>query len=115
MPRGKATTIGFLGAAVGAIIVCLGYTAFYFELPLPNGSTAQILDVFDYVTNSVLMPIIALISCILFGWVLKPSWVTDEAELDGQKFYFKRMFFALIRYVAPILLVILLIQSALGL
>ena len=115
MPRGKATTIGFLGAAVGAIVVCLGYTAFYFELPLPNGSTAQILDVFDYVTNSVLMPIIALISCILFGWVLKPSWVTDEGEADGQKFYFKRMFFALIRYVAPILLVILLIQSALGL
>ena len=61
------------------------------------------------------MPIIALISCILFGWVLKPSWVTDEGEADGQKFYFKRMFFALIRYVAPILLVILLIQSALGL
>lgn len=115
MPRGKATTIGFLGAAAGAIIVCLGYTAFYFELPLPNGSTAQILDVFDYVTNSVLMPIIALISCVLFGWVLKPSWVTDEGEADGQKFYFKRMFFALIRYVAPILLVILLIQSALGL
>ena len=47
--------------------------------------------------------------------MLKPSWVTDEGEADGQKFYFKRMFFALIRYVAPILLVILLIQSALGL
>lgn len=113
--RKKTTLVSFLIAAVGAVVVCMGYTCFYFELPLPNGSTAQILDLFDYITNSVLMPIIALISCILFGWVLKPSWVTDEGEIDGHKFYFKRMFGVLIRYIAPILLIILLIQSALGL
>ena len=113
--RKKMTLVGFIGAAIVAVIVCMGYTNFYFELTLPNGSTAQILDLFDYITNSVLMPIIALISCILFGWVLKPSWVTDEGEVDGNKFYFKRMFRVLIRYIAPILLIILLIQSALGL
>ena len=113
--RKKMTVIGFIGAAIVSTIVCMGYTNFYFELTLPNGSTAQILDLFDYITNSVLMPVIALISCILFGWVLKPSWVIEEGEVDGNKFYFKRMFRVLIRYIAPILLIILLIQSALGL
>ena len=31
----------------------------YFELPLPNGSTAQLLDVMDYTSNSFLMPFIS--------------------------------------------------------
>lgn len=113
--RKRVTLVCTLIAAVGAIVVCLGYNVFYFELALPNGSTAQILDLFDYVTNSVLMPIIALVSCILFGWVLKPNWVTDEAETGGAKFYLKGLFRVMIRYIAPILLAVLLIQSALGL
>ncbi len=112
--RKGVTLVCTLIAAVGAIVVCLGYNVFYFELTLPNGSTAQILDLFDYVTNSVLMPIIALVSCILFGWVLKPSWVIDEAQEGGAKFYLKGMFRVMIRYIAPILLAVLLIQSALG-
>ena len=113
--RKKVTVICTLVAAAVAVIVCLGYNVFYFELTLPNGSTAQILDLFDYVTNSVLMPIIALITCILFGWVLKPSWVTDEAEAGGAKYYLKHLYRVMIRYIAPILLIILLVQSALGL
>ena len=34
----------------------MGYNVLYFELPLPNGSTAQLLDVMDYISNSFLMP-----------------------------------------------------------
>jgi NSS family neurotransmitter:Na+ symporter len=43
-----------------SIIVCLGYSVFYFELRLPNGSVGQLLDVMDYISNSFLMPLIAL-------------------------------------------------------
>ena len=43
-------------------VIALGYSKFYFELPLPNGSVGQLLDLMDYVSNSVMMPFIALLS-----------------------------------------------------
>lgn len=50
-------------------VIALGYSVFYFEVQLPNGSTAQLLDIMDYISNSVMMPLIALLSTILIGWV----------------------------------------------
>ncbi|MBD9237767.1 MAG: hypothetical protein EGR20_23510 [Alistipes onderdonkii] len=57
-------------------IIALGYSIFYFEVQLPNGSAAQLLDIMDYVSNSVMMPFIALLSTILIGWIMTP-------ELEG--------------------------------
>ena len=48
-------------------VIALGYSVFYFELPLPNGSVGQLLDRMDYISNSVMMPFIALLSTILIG------------------------------------------------
>ena len=44
MTRTKAGIIEGLIALVGGIVVCLGYNKLYFEFKLPNGATAQILD-----------------------------------------------------------------------
>ena len=57
---------------ITAVLICLGYNVFYFELPLPNGSTAQLLDVMDYLSNSFLRPFISLLTSILIGWVVGP-------------------------------------------
>ena len=46
---------------VTAVLICLGYNALYFELPLPNGSTAQLLDVMDYISNRYVVPVVMLI------------------------------------------------------
>lgn len=45
---------GLIGvySLVTAVLICLGYNVLYFELPLPNGSTGQLLDVMDYISNS---------------------------------------------------------------
>ncbi len=94
-----------------ATIVCLGYNVFYFDLTLPNGSVGQILDVFDYLSNNCLMPIGALLTCILVCWVVKPKTVIDEIEHGCEKFGRKGLYTVMIRYIAPILLVILLISS----
>ncbi len=94
-----------------ATIVCLGYNVFYFDLTLPNGSVGQILDVFDYLSNNCLMPIGALLTCIMVGWVVKPKTVIDEIEHGCEKFGRKGLYTVMIRYIAPILLVILLISS----
>jgi len=109
--RKKAAAIETVIALVGGIVVCLGYNKWYFELPLPNGATAQILDVMDYISNNCLMPIVAIGTCILIGWVVKPKWIIDEVEKSGCKFGRRGLYVVMVRYIAPVLLVILLLKS----
>lgn len=109
--RKKATLlISAIGMAV-AVIVCLGYNIFYFEVTLPNGTVGQILDVIDYISNSFLMPLISLLTCILIGWVVKPEWVISEVEKSGHSFGRKKLYAVMIRYIAPVVMVILFLKS----
>ncbi len=66
------------------------------------------LDFFDFISNSVLMPIVALITCIFVGYVLKPKTLIVEAEECGNKFKAKRLFTVVIKYIAPICIVLIL-------
>lgn len=109
--RRKSAIITTVYAVVMGLVVCLGYNVFYFELKLPNGAVAQILDLMDYISNSVLMPIVALVTCILIGWVVKPKVITDEVKKGGYKFGREFIYKAMIKFIAPILLFILLLQS----
>lgn len=98
-------------AAITAVIVCLGYNVFYFEMPLPNHSIGQILDVVDYISNSFLMPLISFLTCIFIGWVIKPQWIIQEMEASGDVFTRKKLYAFMIRYVAPVIMFILFLQS----
>ena len=102
------TVVAFLA---GGIVVCLGYNKWYFELPLPNGTVAQILDIMDYISNNCLMPVVAIATCILIGWIIKPKFIIDEVEKTGCKFGRKGLYVVMIRFIAPVLLLILLLQS----
>ncbi|MDO5551717.1 MAG: sodium-dependent transporter [Lachnospiraceae bacterium] len=103
--------IGILSAGA-AIIICLGYNIFYFELPLPNGQTAQLLDLMDYISNSFLMPLISFLTCIFVGWVVKPAWICEEMEASGHPFRRKKLYTFMIRYAAPVIMAVLFMQSA---
>ena len=92
-------------------ITALGYSIFYFEVQLPNGSVGQLLDIMDYVSNSVMMPFIALLSTLLLGWVVTPNYVVDEMERNGETFHRKKLYCIMIRFVAPFLMLILFLQS----
>lgn len=111
MTRTKAAALETGIALVGGVIVCLGYNKLYFEIKLPNGASAQVLDIMDYISNNLLMPLVAIGTCILIGWVLKPQTVIDEVEKTGSKFGRKHLYVVMIKYVAPVLLVILLLKS----
>ena len=74
----------------------------------------SILDMFDFVTNSVLMPIVAFLTCVFVGFVLKPKVVTEEVESSTNSFKSKRMYVLLIKYVSPILILLILISSILN-
>ena len=111
MARKKATiAVSALTLVVG-IVVCLGYNMLYFELTLPNGSVGQVLDVLDYVSNYVLMPVVAIATCVMVGWVIGPKSIIAEVTRNGERFRRKMLYLVMIRFIAPVLLVFLLMQS----
>ena len=109
--RFKAAAIETGIALVGGVLVCLGYNQLYFDVTLPNGSHAQILDILDYISNNCLMPIVAIGTCILVGWIVKPKVIIDEMEKSGCTFGRRKLYIVMIKYIAPVLLVILLLKS----
>lgn len=111
LSRVKATIIEIVIALVGGLVVCFGYNIWYFEYTLPNGAVAQILDIMDYISNNCLMPLVAIGTCILIGWVLKPGTVIEEVEKSGCKFGRKKLYIVMLKFVAPALLLILLLKS----
>lgn len=102
-------------SVIVGIIVCLGYNMLYMEVKLPNGTTGQILDILDYVSNQILMPIVAIATCILVGWVIKPKTIIDEVECpDGVhhgKMGRKGLYVVMVKYIAPVLLLILFLTA----
>lgn len=109
--RNKGTIIVTIYALIVGIIVCMGYNHLYFEVKLPNGVTGQILDIMDYISNNCLMPLVALLTCILVGWVVKPKVIIDEVTEGGYRFGRRRLYIIMMKFIAPILLIILLLQS----
>ena len=73
----------------------------------------DILSAFDYLTNSLFMPIVAMLTAIFVGYFIKPKAVIEEVELSG-KFRLKSLFVVMIKYIAPILLFVILIFEILG-
>ncbi len=81
----------------------LGFGALKNVTPL----NMDILTFFDFISNSVLMPIVALLTCIFIGYVIKPKAICDEVEVSG-KFKSKKLFTIIIKYIAPICILLIL-------
>ena len=109
--RKKATVIETVIALAIGIIICFGYNYFYFEITLPNGAAAQILEIVDYISNNILMPVVAIGTCILIGWVVKPKIAIEEATKNGETFARKWLYIIMVKVVAPVLLAVLLLGS----
>ena len=105
--RKKSTTI------IGLIIVSLGTLSALGYGPLAEVTIIgmQFLDFFDFLTNSVMMPIAAIASCILVSRVIGVERIEQEVTLNGGAFRRKRIFNAMIRYLCPIFAAIILISS----
>lgn len=101
-------TLVMLGCLVLALPSSLGYGLLDWIAPLGF----SLLDFFDFISNSVLMPIVALFTCLFVGWVVKPKLVIDEVKLSS-KFPREKLFVVVIRYVAPICILLVLISSVL--
>ena len=114
MDRKKATLIVAGVTCVIGVLVCLGYNALYFEAVLPNtpaGKNAQILDILDYISNYILMPVVSIATCVFIGWILKPKTIIDEVTHGGVKFGREKLYVVMVKFVTPVLLSLLLLQA----
>ena len=71
----------------------------------------QFLDFFDFITNSVLMPIVAAATCVFIGWVLKPKEIEAEVEAEGRPFKSKVLYRFMVKYFAPLFVVAILVSE----
>lgn len=74
----------------------------------------QFLDFFDFISNSVIMPIVALVTCIFVGYFIKPKTLIEEIENGNTQFKSKKLFVVMVKYIAPIFIVLILISSVLS-
>lgn len=105
-------------------IICVGVMVISFAMAIPstlgNGIWSgfkplgmSILDFFDFISNNIMMPIVALLTAILVGFITKPKYVSDEVESSG-KFKAKTMFNIVIKFVVPVCMVVILVSSIVG-
>ncbi len=71
----------------------------------------SVLDIMDFISNSVLMPIVAFFTCIFIGFVIKPSAIADEVKVTDGTFKGEKLFTIMIKWIAPIFLVLILLSS----
>ena len=69
---------------------------------------SQLLDFFDFVSNTILMPIVALLTCVFVGWIIKPKIILTEVR-QSSEFKSAKLFTVMIKYVAPVFVVVILV------
>ena len=105
--RKKATLI------IAVIMVILGSLSSlgYGPLECVKVMGMQFLDFFDFLTNSIMMPIAALATCLLISKVIGIKKIEEEMLLEGGTFKRKRVFDFMIQYLCPIFAAIILFSS----
>ena len=105
--RKKSTTI------IGLIIVSLGSLSALGYGPLAGVTIIgmQFLDFFDFLTNTVMMPIAAIATCLLVSRVIGVEKIEAEVTVDGAPFKRKKIFAFMIRFLCPVFAAIILISS----
>ncbi|WP_091821561.1 sodium-dependent transporter [Butyrivibrio sp. ob235] len=74
----------------------------------------QFLDFFDFITNSVMMPIAAFATCILITKFAGIERIEEEVEQDGHPFKRKKTFSFMIKFLCPVFVIVILISAILN-
>ncbi len=97
-------------AVVLGSVSALGFSVLSWVKPF---GMDDILTFFDFISNNLIMPVVALLTCLLIAYFIKPKTIIEELEIGGG-FKSKRLFGAMIKYVAPVFLVAILVSSVLN-
>lgn len=72
----------------------------------------SILDFLDFISNSILLPLVGMLTCIVIGFVVKPDFIVSEIELNGP-FKMKKFYAVMVKWIAPILIFAILVTGIL--
>ncbi|MBQ9690927.1 MAG: sodium-dependent transporter [Eggerthellaceae bacterium] len=105
----RAKSFGITAAIVviAGIIINMGYNVLIFLEPLGEGT--QLLDLADFISNSVLMPIVAFLTAVFVGWVIKPAKLIEEVESEGNAFPLKNVWAFMVKFIIPIVTLVILV------
>lgn len=109
--RPIATLIVGLGAAVLGVFASLSFNEMAEFYPLnfiPLFAETNFFDTLDGVTAKLFMPIGAILTCIFVGWIADAKLIDDENGLDG---VLHQTWRALVRFVCPIALTVILLAG----
>lgn len=106
--RKKAMATAFGSVVLLGIFVNLGYNGLG-ELRILG---MEFLDFFDFISNSVMMPIVACLTCIFVGWLIKPQVLIDEIK-ESAEFKGEKAWVFMIKFVAPVLVIVILLANML--
>ncbi|MBO5340540.1 MAG: sodium-dependent transporter [Oscillospiraceae bacterium] len=107
--RKMSCLVVFIVCIVLGVPSSLGFGVWGHILPLGM----DFLTFFDFISNSVVMPIVALITCILVGWFVGTKAICDEVSRNGEHFGRKALYEVMVKYLAPVCLVVILVFSVL--
>ncbi|MBQ7371589.1 MAG: sodium-dependent transporter [Blautia sp.] len=71
----------------------------------------QFLDFFDFITNSVMMPIAAIATCLLITQVIGTERLAEEVQKEGAPFRRRKVFEFMVKYLCLVFLAIILFSS----
>ncbi len=108
--RGKSLFACAVFVILAGCFINAGYNVLIWIEPLGEGT--QLLDFFDFISNSVMMPIVALLTCVFVGWIIKPKTIIDEVRVSS-KFKLAGAWTVMIKYIAPVLVVVILVANVL--
>ncbi|MBO4267363.1 MAG: sodium-dependent transporter [Lachnospiraceae bacterium] len=105
LKRVASTAVCFVFLIVMGLFSVLGYSS-WSEVTIFG---YQILDFFDFISNNIMMPIVALLTCILIGYVVRPGYVEEETTHNGEVFKSKGLYEVMTKYVCPAFMIIILL------
>lgn len=107
--RKTASLLVFLFTMALAVPISLGFGM----LDWISVAGMSLLDMFDFFSNNILLPIVAILTCIFIGWIVKPKVVIDEVK-SSSPFKAERMYVVMVKFIAPICIAAILIYGLLS-
>ena len=105
--RPAAVGIVTVFSIVVAVFVCLGYNVLDFVAI----AGYNIFGMLDFFANSLLLPVVAILTCLLIGWIVKPKVVIDEIEDGGHVFKMKKVYLFVLKFFAPVAITLILLSN----
>jgi NSS family neurotransmitter:Na+ symporter len=106
LKRKMACVVVMVGAVAIGMLSVFGYSIWK-DLRILG---KDVLDFFDFISNNAIMPLVAMFTCILIGYIAKTKYVEDEVESSGV-FKSKKLYRVMVKYIAPVCLLLIFIWA----